>query len=254
MFKEFSMQLFSVRDTMESYEGIKNCFKALKEMGYSGAQTAGIPTCCTHEEFAAAARDADIKIIGTHVFTPKLEQLDDFIAYHKLLNTTNCGTGGEKMASAKDWIALIDRINRISEELAKHGMKFTYHHSWEFGKIDGVRPIDLLCDGLDKNNTSIVLDTFWVVAAGGDVNVMLEKLAGRVDVLHLKDRGLRYEENTPYQAPLGEGNIEFMPILKTAWDTGVKHICVELDDWPNGTTSLQCAKISADNLKKMLGI
>lgn len=255
MFKEFSIQAFSVRNKMESYEDIKKCFNSLAQMGYTGVQTAGAFKFCTAEQYAAAARTAGLKIIGTHNYIPELDKMDEFIAELKVLGTTNGGIGGLKEPSVKVWCEKIEHINRVAEVLAKHGMKFTYHqHSWEFGKLEGVRPIDLLYDGLDKNNVSIVLDTYWILAAGGDINAMLEKFAGRVDILHLKGRALDYQENAPYMAPLSDGNTDFVPIIKTAWDTGVKHICVEQDNWANGADSLECAAKSADYLKRILEI
>ena len=53
--------------------------------------------------------------------------------------------------SGKEYIDLIEKINRLAENLSKHGMKFTYHHhAHEFGMIDGFRPMDLFVDGFDK--------------------------------------------------------------------------------------------------------
>lgn len=55
---------------------------------------------------------------------------------------------------------MIEKINRLAENLSKHGMKFTYHHhAHEFGMIDGFRPMDLFVDGFDKNNVTFVPET-----------------------------------------------------------------------------------------------
>lgn len=50
--------------------------------------------------------------------------------------------------------------------------------------------MDVLVDGLDPKTTSFVLDTYWVQHGGGDVRAWMEKLAGRIDILHLKDMGM----------------------------------------------------------------
>lgn len=256
MFKNVGLQLYSVRNHMEDLEGIRYTFKRLAEIGYTEIQTAGdFP--CTVEEFMDAAKSNGLKVIGTHYSFPgDLNNLDEYIAYHKALETTNAGVGGGASGKSKaELLAYIDSVNALGEKLAEHGMKFTYHHhSHEFGKIGGTRVIDYLVDGFDKKNVSFVLDTYWLSHAGCDVNLWIEKLAGRVDILHLKDKEVAFGSNDGHITQVGSGNLDFASIIKTAEATGVKHLCVEQDTWPLGFDSIDCVKKSYDYLAKLLGL
>ena len=132
--------------------------------------------------------------------------------------------------------------NKAAAEYAKHGFKLTYHnHSFEFVEVkDGKSMMDLLVEGLDKDNVSFVLDTCWVANAGGDVCAWLEKLADRIDILHLKDLKVTFSDEGRWAVrqqlcEVGNGNLAWDRILRTAEATGVKHIVVEQDNsWIDG--------------------
>lgn len=248
MYKNLGLQLYSVRNHMEDEEGVKYTFKRLAEIGYTEAQTAGAFPCPV-EKFAEYAKDAGIKIVGTHYgFPADLNDITDYVNLHKTLGTTNAGVGGGAYGKTKEEIlAYIDKVNTLAEKLKDYGMKFTYHHhSHEFGKVGGARVIDYFVDGFDKNNVSFVLDTYWLQNAGADVTTWIEKLAGRVDILHIKDRAVKFGANEGFITEIGSGNLDFDKIIKTAEATGVKHICVEQDTWPLGFDSLDCVKKSFD--------
>ncbi len=247
--------MYSVRNHMETEEGVKETFRRLAEIGYTEAQTAGafpIPV----EKFAQYAKEAGIAIVGTHYgFPADIDNIEEYVNIHKILGTTNAGVGGGAYGKTKqEVIDYVEKVNRLAENLSKYGMKFTYHHhSHEFAKVPGGdRVIDYMVDGFDKNNVSFVLDTYWLQNAGASVNGWIEKLAGRVDILHIKDRAVKFGTNEGYITEIGSGNIDFVSALKVAEDTGVKHICVEQDTWPLGFDSIDCVKKSYDYFKANL--
>jgi glutamine synthetase len=73
--KEFGVQLYSVRDTMNDEAGIRETFRRLREMGYTQVQTAGceIPFA----DFGRIAAEEGLQIVGTHeVFDSMYEDFD----------------------------------------------------------------------------------------------------------------------------------------------------------------------------------
>jgi sugar phosphate isomerase/epimerase len=58
---------------------------------------------------------------------------------------------------------------------------------------------------------------------------MLERLSGRVDILHLKDMGACGANNAPYITEIGNGNINFEDIIPLGEKIGVKDFVVEQD-------------------------
>ena len=121
-------------------------------------------------------------------------------------------------------------------------------------RIDGYKTImDLLCEGLDPNTTSFVLDTCWIAAGGGDITAWMEKLEGRIDILHLKDILLRTNETTgAYETTMtevGHGNISWDKVMETAEKIGVKHYIIE-QDWNFMNSPFESLESSIGYLKK----
>lgn len=258
--KDFGVQIYSVRDKMTTPEGIRDTFRALKAQGYDYFQTAGAPAV-SYEEYGSMAAEAGLQIVGTHDnFQMMCENFEQALANHKALNTKLMGIGGFHPQTGDldvaAWEEFIKKANKVAANCAKHGMKFTYHnHSHEFIRLEnGKTPMQMLVEGLDPVNTSFVLDTFWVQHGGGDVRYWIEKLTGRIDILHLKDmqRLPAFHEVRGWQmfTEIGQGNLQWPLILEAAEKAGVKYYVVEQDTCPGDT--LVSMKISADYLKTQI--
>lgn len=230
---QYGVQLYTVRDYMKSEEDIRNTFFKLKKMGYDQIQTAGC--AISYERYGELAQEAGLEIVGTHDnFNMMKEQFETALKNHQLLHTTNMGIGGMSYQSQEDVLRFIDQANSVAEEAAKYGMKFTYHnHSHEFYRWEnGKTTMDMLVDGLNPETTSFVLDTYWVQHGGGDVRHWIEKLQGRIDILHLKDMKRNISEDASIQqiTEVGNGNLYWEGILATARKNGVKYFVVEQDE------------------------
>lgn len=252
--EKIGVQLYTIRSAMTTADDIKRSFEKLKKLGYDEVQTAGSPTAkdaegkvaMTYEEFGKAAKEAGLTIVGTH------DNLDAMtadpaqaMANHRLLGTTNMGIGGFFRSTVPEFEAIIQRINAFAKIISKEGFKFTYHnHSHEFMKVDGKTFMERLAEGLDPATTSFVLDTYWVQHGGADVRHWINRLAGRVDILHLKDMGRNGDG--PYITEIGNGNIWFEGVIEEALKTGVKHFVVEEDICPGDP--FDSLKISSDYL------
>ena len=245
---KIGLQLYSVCDSMNNAENIRDTFKKLKSFGYDVAQTAGceIP----YDEFGRIAREEGIEICGTH------ENLNNLTAdpelamkNHEALGTRIIGIGGgapypynvEKVKK------FIEQINIFAATIAPHGFKFTYHnHSDEFRYLEnGKTMMDMLYEELDPVNVSFCLDTYWVQHAGADIRHWIEKLNGRIDILHLKD--FIGTNSTTKITEIGNGHIWWEGVLESAANSGVKYYIVEHDEPEDPFKSV---KISADYLHR----
>ena len=247
MKKELGIQLYSVRDRMTTRDDTQHTFKKLKEYGFTQVQTAGVPAW-GFEAFAQDVKDAGLTVIGTHLGFDLIQNTEECVRVHNILGTTNAGIGGAPNGacdSAEAVAKFCEDANRAAEALSKYGMKFTYHnHSFEFKKVGNDTVMDILVRELDPKNCSFVLDTYWVQHAGAFVNEWIEKLAGRIDILHLKDKAIKGFD-TGYITELGSGNLNFKSIMKTAEATGVKYFCYEQDSG-HVINPLESAKQSAE--------
>ena len=256
MFKNLGVQLYTIRDYMKEPDFADLAFKKLHDLGYTEVQTAG-EAAFDAKLFGELLQKNGLSVVGTHYTTKKvLNDYEEVMDLHRMWGTTNIGIGGmpkEPRTDLSELKKFIVDFNKAAEVYAKNGFKLTYHnHSFEFVRIDGFKTImDHLYEGLDPATTSFVLDTCWVAGGGADVTDWMEKLAGRIDILHLKDLYLKQEDgkNLPWMAEIGYGNLAWDKIMATAEKIGVKYYVVEQDNAFHGTP-FNSLKMSADFLAK----
>ena len=236
MFQSLGVQLYTVRDYLFDPEFTDLTFSKLRELGYTEVQTARIPKFGA-KVFGELAAKNGISIVGTHYDYKKiLNDPEETMEVHRTWGTTNIGIGSLPVPARTNLDELKNFIleyNRTAELYAKHGFKLTYHnHNFEFVRIDGYKTImDLLYEGFDPATISFVLDTCWVSAGGADVVEWIEKLQGRLDILHLKDLYLSNNNGvlTPTITEVGHGSVAWDRVLEAAERIGVKHYVVEQD-------------------------
>ena len=253
MIKKLGFQLYTVRDFIGDYEFADVAFGKLAKMGYTEVQTFGRPF--DEKLFYELLQKHGISVIGTHYDLKKIcEDPEGTVALHRMWNTTNIGIGSLPPVAHNNLTelkAFIKQFNDAAAIYAKEGFKLTYHnHSFEFVRIDGYKTImDVLFEELDPENTSFVLDTCWVAAGAGDVTQWMEKLKGRIDILHLKDACIDRNNYAVRVTEVGNGNLAWDKIIATAEEIGVKHYIVEQDNGFN-RTPFNSLKMSADFLAK----
>lgn len=133
---------------------------------------------------------------------------------------------------------LAERLNIVGAQVKKAGLQLCYHnHGFEFEPLpDGRRPLDVLMSATSPELVQLELDVFWVSVAGADPAAIIQQYAGRVPLLHLKDKA----RGTPIETqeskvppttftPVGAGALDFPSVLKAAAGAGVKHYFVEQD-------------------------
>ncbi|MFL6352822.1 MAG: sugar phosphate isomerase/epimerase family protein [Bryobacteraceae bacterium] len=134
---------------------------------------------------------------------------------------------------------LAQMLNRGGEQAKRRGLTLCYHnHAHDFQPINGVPALEMLLDETQKNLVFLEMDIFWVTEAGHDPAQMLKTHAGRVPLMHLKDRAkgtpTEFNEDVPKDAfkEVGGGGIDIPAVLKAADAAGVKHYFVEQDETP----------------------
>lgn len=249
MFDKLGLQLYTVRDHMTTDEDMERTFERLVSMGYTVGQSAGRES----EAMARIAKKYGMTIAGTHYnFEKIINEPDETMRLHELLGTTNIGVGAmpaPARTSQEGLEEFVASYNKVAPIYAKNGFRLTYHnHSFEFASHDGKQTMfEYMIENFDPS-ISFVLDTCWVANAGADVCDMIERLKGRLDILHLKD--IRTEmidswANKQVMCEIGKGVINWEKVIKTAEDTGIKYFVVEQDAlWIDGDPfkSLEASK------------
>ncbi len=119
-----------------------------------------------------------------------------------------------------------DALNSAAQQAAPRGMVVGYHnHAWEAASmIDGVTGLEQLA-GLLEPEVVLEVDTFWATVGGQDPAALLQRLADRVQLIHLKDGPI--SNDVLSQLPVGSGAMDIPAVLRAA--TAVQVPVVEFD-------------------------
>lgn len=129
-----------------------------------------------------------------------------------------------------DYKKVADHFNKAGEVCKKAGIQFCYHnHNFEFPKIDGKVPYEILLDRTDKDLVKMEMDIYWITKAGYDPIAMFKEHPGRFILWHVKDM-----DNTSkhFFTEVGNGIIDWNRIFAHAKESGMKHFFVEQDQCP----------------------
>ena len=238
---EIGAQFYTVRQSCQNLTDFAESLKKVADIGYRTVQISG--TCPYPADWLKENLERNgLRCVLTHIPVPRLTgELDQVIADHRVFGCDHIGLGWwafdpEKNMSYDQWM---ETFPPIAKKIADAGMLFMYHnHDQEFKKYEGRLILERLAEVLPPDQMGFTLDTFWVQAGGGDPAQWLERLSGRVPVIHLKDYAYGRQ-----MAVVGEGNINFDRVFEQAEKAGTKYMLVEQDDC-HGEDPVECLRRS----------
>jgi sugar phosphate isomerase/epimerase len=166
------------------------------------------------------------------------------------------------LEAAKRRAAELNANGRIA---SKFGIKlFVHNHTGEFEHLadSDKTEYDILLSETDPGLVTMQLDIGCVYVAGLDPLEMFRKNPGRFELWHVKDVfGLKTvnPKLSPNQrqgsmafGPVGTGHIDYKKVFAGAGTAGLKHFAVEQDNAAVWGDSLAAARVSYQNLQKMI--
>ncbi|GAB2774015.1 sugar phosphate isomerase/epimerase [Rhabdobacter roseus] len=246
---DFGIQLYSARDIIG--KDPRGVLKQLADMGYKKVESyqgdQGVFWGMSPKEFKGYLDELRMTAVSTHADTTKdLEKLADEAAEAGLTYVLQPYIGAQP--SLDEWKKRAEEFNQRGEVCKKAGVKFGYHnHDYSFRAVDGQVPQELLLESTDPGLVVYELDILWIEAAGVDAETHFKKYAGRYDLCHIKDL---VREPEPHSTDLGQGQINYAKVLRTAADNGVKHFIVEQEHYPESV--LKSLANDADYMKQLV--
>ena len=243
---EIGAQFYTVRQFCKTLPDFAEALKKVADIGYKNVQISG--TCPYPAAWLKENLDKNgLKCVLTHTPVDRLTgELDQVIRDHSVFGCDYVGLGWWAFDPEKNmsWDQWMSTFPPIAQKLARAGKLFMYHnHDQEFKKYEGKLIMERLMEALPPEEMGFTVDTFWVQAGGGDPAQWLEKLAGRIPCIHLKD--FAYGRK---MAVIGEGNINFARVFEKAEAGGTKYMLVEQDDC-NGEDPFDCLRRSYQYLR-----
>ncbi len=250
--KKTGLALYTIRDAMR--ENSVAALAAAGEIGYDWVEAAdhgdGKFYGLKPKEFGKLVKKSGMAPISSHsaLRQGNYEQMIDDAAEAGMQYIMLPSLPDEWSGSIDGYQRAADFFNKAGERCKKAGIRFGFHnHQVEFLEINGRVPYDILLELTDPKLVTFEIDLAWITAAGKDPVAYFRKYPGRFEVWHLKDLTPEKQDAT-----LGEGIIDFKPILAETRTAGMKYWFLEQDHCRTHTP-MESIKISRDYyLKKLL--
>ncbi len=227
--KKTGLALYTIRDEMS--KDTAATLARVAEIGYNWVEAADYRDRKFYgfqpKEFGKLVRKSGMVPLSTHsqVRPENEDQTIEDTAEAGIKYLILPSLPGEWMDSVDSFRRNAEYFNKVGEKCRKSGLKFGFHnHQAEFKEINGTVPYDILLEGTDPKLVIFEIDLAWITAAGKDPLAYFNKYPGRFEVWHMKD--LSPEKN---DATLGEGIIDFKPILAKAKTAGMQYWFLEQD-------------------------
>ncbi len=246
-------------------EQVRDTYRKLSDLGFNGVESCmGRSAGLTPEEDLALLKEYGLKVCATYgdVKDTKavLENAETYGAFLMGLPSIP----GIMMHSVEGFRTYAHQLNELVKPYRGTGMHFQYHnHSQEFRnfpELNGKTGMDILLEETDPELIAFELDTFWASAAGCDPAQWVEKLKGRIHVIHYKDMAVNYQDENvnlgeiPWQfSEVGQGNLNFEAITAACRKVGgIQWYNVEQDRTKRPV--FESLKLSIDYMRNVLHI
>jgi sugar phosphate isomerase/epimerase len=262
--------------------GTYDTLRKVSEVGYNAIEISQIPM--TPENVAEMRRAQEelgmhIASLSAMLTTPSgavVDSLTDsyakIVADCKALNASILRIGMlpfEAMGSLDLVIDFAVKADEIALRLKNEGIDLYYHnHHVEFAKFNGRYMLDIIAETAPA--VGLELDVHWIHRGGLDPVRVLAHYAGRVRLVHLKDYRIGQVPASAMEflaagdlaafmaaftgvvqfAEIGEGNLDWNPIIDQALASGVEYLLVEQDD-TYGRDPFESLAISRDHLLEL---
>lgn len=220
-----ALQVYSVRE--QARKDLAGTLKKIADMGYRGVEFAGL-----YEQAPSDVRkmvdDAGLQAVSMHGPIPDADNANEIRDQAATLGyPLHMGQFPRKSAeSIEGCQALANQYTRATELVKGGNLTIGVHnHEAEFAcEHDGKTAHQILLDATPGLVAQI--DTYWVKVGGKDPAQVIRALGTHAASIHIKDgpavRG-------PSMQPIGQGVMEWGPIVEAIETTPVEWLIVELD-------------------------
>ncbi|MDR3314275.1 MAG: sugar phosphate isomerase/epimerase [Oscillospiraceae bacterium] len=240
---KFAVQLYSLRELVQSPEDLPALFPRIKALGFDGVEFAGYQGLAA-EALRAALDAAGLVAMGTHMGLNDLrpENLPATIRFCKTLGMRHIGIGGAPHGTPEDTAASCAVLKSAYEAGLEQGVVIYYHnHVGEFEPFaDGTLAIDSFLAACP-----LELDTCWSFCGGVDNYKFLTEHKDRICLVHIKDAAEGHKS-----AALGEGIVDLAAVVKAAKELDLEWLVLEDETQGTGIESVaKGAKWLQENAK-----
>jgi sugar phosphate isomerase/epimerase len=243
-----ALQLYTIRDRLQDRARLPGVLDRVREIGYTAVEVAGLPQDAI-AQFGDELRRAGLVACAAHVGIDRLTRdLQGVVA--------ECRDWGcqyvvvpsmpEEFRTHEGWPRFAALVGSIAGRLGHDGFELAYHnHAFELERFGEGTRLDQIVDGGPLQTEP---DTYWLQYGGVNPAAWIRRHAGRVPLVHLKDFAV--ERGVPFDAEVGEGNLDWQDILSACREAGTRWLIVE-QDAPR-RDPMESVAISFQNLTRLV--
>jgi len=232
------VQLYTVRTLLEqSFEGTLGAlagigFREVEFAGYHGRTPQAVRAAL--ERAGLTAPSAHVPIEAARQDLPRLLDAALAIGHRHLVVAW---LPEEQRRTVDDYRAVADLFNRVGRQAHAAGLGFAYHnHAFEFARLDGWLPYDLLLEQCDPRYVAFEMDLYWITKAGQDPLAYFARWPGRFPLVHVKDSAGPPDHR---MVDVGAGIIPWPTVLGARTQAGIRHYFVEHDEPADALASVR---------------
>ncbi len=251
---QIAVTLFNLRDYCKTESELDQTLDKVCEIGYQVVQVSAVPLPAEiikkqldkHNLYCCATHEGLDKI-GADDLNPLIDRLKTLECDFTALGAP----GPEWRTSQAGMLKLAEIFNRQGEKLLAHGIRLGYHnHDFEFERFDGKTTVfETFYNATNPKFVCAELDVHWVTRGGGSPVCWINRLKGRIPVIHFKD--FTVYQGKPIFCEIGEGNLDWKGILAACKENGVRFFSIEQDQEFPGRNIFDSIRISYNNLRAM---
>lgn len=243
---------------------VKETYRRLHELGFDGIEAGlGRGAGLTVEEDMALLKENGLQALSVYADAKEPEKAIQAAKEYGVSLMGLPSISGNMMHSPEGFSTYAKQLNQLAEPFRGTGIRLQYHnHSQEFRnfpQLNGKSGMEILLEETDPELICFELDVFWASGAGCDPAQWIEKLKGRIPIVHYKDYAINYQDEVvglgdiPWQfAEIGQGNLNWQAITKACRDAGVQWYSIEQDRTKRPV--FESLKISIDYMRNVLKI
>jgi sugar phosphate isomerase/epimerase len=245
---KIGIQLYNLRDKTTDRSSLMQALDKVAEFGYDGVE---LFTYCgvEPEELKAKLKDLNLEAAGVHVgFQNWFDRLDEEIEYAER-------AGIKRMImpfippdrrTEADYRVFTTQFGEFLKKCKNAGLEMVYHnHQFEFEILDEKYVLDCFLQG--NPDLLLELDSFWTFFAKVDPIGYMQKYAGRIPLLHIKDYTEIDTQPLPLFCAAGTGKMKNREIAVAAGKIGVRWIIFEQDN--SQIDVFESSRIALQNLR-----
>jgi sugar phosphate isomerase/epimerase len=225
---QIGLQLYTVRRLAAA--DLPGTLRAVAAAGYRAVEIAGLPET-PPDRLAGLLEENGLQPIAAHESLDHLRanasEVADRLTKLRCPRVIVPSFPDTDRETANDVRRFARELGAFAATFAERGIRLGYHnHSFEFEDVDGGPLWEMLLAELPQE-VDIELDVYWAAVGGRDPVSEIQSTAGRVRLLHLKDRA---EGPDLSDAPPGHGTLDMDAIVKAGRRAGVEWYIVEQDE------------------------